>query len=115
MRFTVIAVASLVAACGSSTQVTYEKDVRPLMTARCTSCHVEGGIAPFALTTYEQVAAVKEAVVVAVKNRTMPPYLAAPGCTEYADDQNLTDAQMAMLEAWAKDGAPRGTPTGAPP
>ena len=97
--------------CGSSNQVTYEKDVRPVMEARCVSCHSAGGIAPFELTTYEQVAAVKDAVALAVKNRSMPPYLAAPGCTEYADDQNLTDEQIAMLQTFASTGAPRGTVT----
>ncbi len=97
--------------CGSSNQITYEKDVRPVMEARCVSCHSAGGIAPFELTTYEQVAAVKDAVALAVKNRTMPPYLAAPGCTEYADDQNLTDKQIAMLQTFASTGAPRGTVT----
>ncbi len=115
VRVSWLAAMVVVSACGASTQVTYEKDVRPLMEARCTSCHVEGGIAPFSLTTYEQVAAVKDAIAVSVKNRTMPPYLAAPGCTEYADDQNLTDAQIAMLEAWAKEGATRGTATGQKP
>jgi hypothetical protein len=94
-----------------TTWVTYEKDVRPVMEARCVSCHSAGGIAPFELTTYEQVAAVKDAVALAVKNRTMPPYLAAPGCTEYADDQNLTDEQIAMLQTFASTGAPRGTVT----
>lgn len=111
MRVTPVLATLLLLACGGA-QPTYEKDVRPLMEARCTSCHAEGGIAPFALTSYEQVSSMKSAIAVAVKNRTMPPYLAAPGCTEYADDQNLTDAQIAMLETWAKDGAPRGTPTG---
>lgn len=115
MRPALLGACLLSVACGSTSQPNYEKDVRPLMEARCTSCHVEGGIAPFALTTYEQVAAVKEAIVVAVKNRTMPPYLAAPGCTEYEDDQNLTDAQISMVESWAKDGALRGTPTTARP
>jgi hypothetical protein len=87
MRFTPAFLLIILMACGSASP-TYEKDVRPLMESRCTSCHVEGGIAPFALTSYEQVAAVKDAIALAVKNRTMPPYLAAPGCAEYADDQN---------------------------
>ncbi|MBE2252730.1 MAG: hypothetical protein IAE78_24580 [Myxococcus sp.] len=111
MRVVPVFALTVLFSCGSSTQVTYEKDVRPLMEARCTSCHAEGGIAPFALTSYEQVAAMKEAVAHAVKHRTMPPYLAAPGCAEYADDQNLTDEQIAMLQTFASTGAPRGTVT----
>jgi hypothetical protein len=96
-------------ACGAP-PLTFEKDVRPLMQQRCTSCHVEGGIAPFALTSYEQVVSMKDAIVLAVKNRTMPPWLAGRGCADYADDQSLTDAEIAMLEKWVNEGAVRGTP-----
>jgi hypothetical protein len=113
MRVTPALAALVLSACGSSTQLTFEKDVRPLIEARCTSCHVEGGIAPFALTTYEQVFAMRSAIALSTKNRTMPPYLAAPGCAEYADDQNLTDEQIAMLDTWAKEGGARGTATAA--
>lgn len=111
MRLSPALVVALLTGCGA--QVTYEKDVRPLMEARCVSCHIEGGIAPFGLTSYEQVAAMRSAIAVATKNRTMPPYLAGPGCAEYADDQTLSDAQIAMLDTWAKEGGVRGTPSGA--
>lgn len=113
MRLIPAIVGVLLVSCGSP-QVTYERDVRPVMESRCTSCHSTGGIAPFELTTYEQVAALKDAIAFSVKNRTMPPYLAAPGCTEYADDQNLSDEQIAMLQTFASTGAQRGTVTKPP-
>lgn len=102
----------LLTACGAAKPATptWEADVKPLMTASCVSCHVEGGIAPFALTSYEQVSAMKDAVRRAVESRRMPPYLAGEGCTDYADDQRLTAEQVAMLGAWADAGAPRGSP-----
>lgn len=96
-------------ACGSN-DVTYEKDVRPLLEANCVSCHVSGGIAPFALTSFAEASAVKEAIVDAVKSRAMPPYLAGPGCTEYADDLRLSDEQISLIERWVANGAQRGTP-----
>lgn len=113
--FPALALVALVSACGSSSnQVTWEKDISPLMEARCTSCHVEGGIAPFELTSFETAKDLKDAIALAVKNRTMPPYLAAPGCTEYADDQNLTAEEIEKVQAWAAAGAPRGTPGSGP-
>src|SRR5690349_16461633 len=35
--------------------LTYYADAKPILDARCGSCHVEGGIAPFPLTTYAEV------------------------------------------------------------
>ena len=32
--------------------LTYWHDIKPILDARCTGCHVEGGHAPFALTSY---------------------------------------------------------------
>ena len=114
-RLTFVLVAGFITACGTAKSTpTYEKDIKPLMEARCVSCHAQGGIAPFALTTFEQVHAQKDAVQAAVEARRMPPYLAGPGCTEYADDQNLTAAEIALIGAWATGGAPQGTPTGSP-
>lgn len=101
----------LLSACGTAKPApTWEADVKPLMAASCVSCHVEGGIAPFALTSYEQVSAMKDAVRLAVESRRMPPYLAGDGCADYADDQRLSPEQVAMLGAWAEAGAPRGGP-----
>ncbi|MFO0601306.1 MAG: hypothetical protein U0228_38715 [Myxococcaceae bacterium] len=110
MRGSLSALVLLALASSCTRTPTWETDVRPLMAGSCQGCHVEGGIAPFALTTYEQAVAMKDDIVAATKNRTMPPYLAGPNCAEYADDQRLSDEQIAMLENWAKGGTPKGTP-----
>jgi Copper type II ascorbate-dependent monooxygenase, C-terminal domain len=87
---------------------TYVRDIQPLVEAKCSGCHSEGGIAPFVLETYEQVSAMKDAVAAAVTARTMPPWLAAEGCTDYRGDRSLTDEQIDIINEWAKAGAPQG-------
>jgi hypothetical protein len=37
------------------TKVTYAREVRAVLQARCTSCHSPGGPAPMPLTTYDEV------------------------------------------------------------
>src|SRR5262245_37221786 len=37
----------------ASRQVTFTKDVAPIMQAKCQTCHRPGAIAPFSLLTYE--------------------------------------------------------------
>ncbi len=86
----------------------YFEDVKPIIDAKCTGCHVEGGIAPFALTSFDAVSTAKGAVSGAVASRRMPPWLAAPGCNTYTDDRSLSDAQIATITAWVEQGAPAG-------
>ena len=51
------------AACGGrppntvppSAAPTFHKDVQPIVQRSCGNCHVQGGIAPFALQTYQDV------------------------------------------------------------
>ena len=89
--------------------VTYHKDIRPIIEARCLGCHVQGGVGPFQLDTWEMVQAFKGPVVNAVKIRKMPPWLADDtNCTKTRDSQRLTDAQLALFTKWEADGYPEG-------
>src|SRR5690349_8019314 len=97
------------AACSSSNDdasdgatLTFYKDAKPLVDAYCVGCHSEGNIAPFALTTPEQVVAHKQDMVTAVVSREMPPWPPASGCAEYSSDRSLTDAQIATLKGWVE-------------
>ncbi|MFZ5438778.1 MAG: hypothetical protein ACOZQL_02155 [Myxococcota bacterium] len=81
---------------------TYHQDVKPILDARCANCHVAGGIAPFALETYAQAAAMAPAIADAVQSGRMPPWHAAKGEVEYLRNPSLTDEQKAAIVGWAK-------------
>ncbi|MFL5320423.1 MAG: hypothetical protein ACJ790_12255 [Myxococcaceae bacterium] len=104
-------------ACGPSQAVksdplpqgpTYYQDVAPLLAKNCNGCHVEGGIAPFALTTPDNAVAYSSAIVTATKSKIMPPWPPGADSPAYAHDRRLSDDQLAMLETWAAAGAPLG-------
>jgi hypothetical protein len=69
---------------------------------------VAGGIAPFALDRYEDVLLHRLAIEDVVPSRVMPPWLAAPGCTDYYEDRSLSDQQIDLVMRWLRAGAPRG-------
>jgi hypothetical protein len=68
---------------------TYYQDIQPILESRCTGCHLEGGIAPFALDSYEKVSTYADAVAASVTQKTMPPWLAGPADVEYLADPQL--------------------------
>lgn len=94
---------------------TWHQDVAPIITGRCQGCHVEGGIAPFALSSYETTKILAPAVAAAVANGSMPPFGAreTDECQPphpWKDDIRLDDEQIAILRAWSDAGAPPGDP-----
>jgi len=93
---------------------TYYRDVKPVVDVKCTGCHVEGGIAPFALTTLEQVTAQKAAIQGAVESRTMPPWPASDACASYLGDRSLSADQIKTIGDWVTGGAPAGDPADEP-
>lgn len=90
--------------------ITWHRDVRPLVETHCESCHSPGNIAPYPMTNFDEVYALRELVGLTVSAGTMPPWLAASGCTDYSDDRSLTEEQIAMFTGWVDEGAPLGRP-----
>lgn len=96
-------------ACGPPAP-TWHADVRPIVEGRCASCHSDGGVAPFALGSHEDVAAVGELVGNAVGSGAMPPWPAVPADVAFDGDPSLSDEQIATVEAWVDAGMPEGDP-----
>ena len=88
---------------------TFYKDVMPITQQSCGGCHTEGGIAPFAMDTYEQVKAHAPNISSAVESRRMPPWLASDDCGgPFVNNRRLSDAQIDTIKRWAAEGAPAG-------
>ena len=98
-------------------QVTFSKDVAPILQQKCQQCHRPGAIAPMSLLTYEQVRSFAPLIRDKVSHRKMPPYFIDRnvGIQEYKDDRGLTDEQIATIVAWIDAGAPEGNPADLPP
>jgi peroxiredoxin/mono/diheme cytochrome c family protein len=95
--------------------VTYVKDIAPLLSKRCVSCHQSGDIAPFALTGYRQAAAWAETIREVVNDGRMPPWHADPAHGKFSNDPRLTAAEKELIAAWVRNGTPRGEGAEPPP
>jgi hypothetical protein len=95
------------AAAGTSA-LTYFKDVKPIVDAKCVQCHAAGGIAPFSLTNFDEVKPHAAAMKSAVASRIMPPWLATQGCNDYKGDISLSDEQIKTIATWADGQTPMG-------
>lgn len=101
---------------GTDPGVTYFQDVKPLVDAKCVGCHSADGIAPFPLTTYEELVEMAGVALVNVENKTMPPWPPNPDCNDYFGDRSMSDEQIALFKAWVEGGRLMGdAATAAPP
>ena len=96
-------------------EVTFTRDIAPIVFQSCVSCHRQGGPAPFSLTTYDEVRRRATQIATVTKSRFMPPWKVEPRVSHFVGQDPLTDAQIASLAAWATNGAPQGDPAALPP
>ena len=98
----------------AAAEVTYHERIQRIVQARCETCHRDGGPAPFALSTLEQVKRRKGMIEWVVEDRIMPPWYAADGTGPWSNDTGLTDAEREDLLTWINAGTPAGDPAHAP-
>ena len=92
---------------------TFARDIRPLLAAHCTACHVDGGSAPMPLTTAEELRPWARAIRAQVLTRRMPKWHAARGYGAFLNDATLTPYEQAVFTGWLDAGMPDGIPRAA--
>src|SRR5215218_4166972 len=96
----------------SHPQVTFSKDVAPILQKACQSCHRPNNIAPMSLLTYEDARPWARSIRAKVSEREMPPWYIdrAVGIQKFDPDPSLSDAEIATIVKWVDGGSLRGNP-----
>ncbi|MEX0641562.1 MAG: redoxin domain-containing protein, partial [Pirellulales bacterium] len=94
---------------------TYAKHIAPILNEHCVRCHREGEIAPFALTSYEEIAGWGDTIAEVVRKGRMPPWHASPEHGKFANDARLADAEKQLIYDWVINGLPEGDLADLPP
>lgn len=97
------------AAAATGAAVPTFKDVRPILLQKCASCHMQGGIAPFPLTSAQDAAARAELIYAVVRSGAMPPWMPGKDSPAFIgqDRRILTASEKRTIEQWVKGGAKR--------
>jgi hypothetical protein len=93
-------------------QVTFSKDIAPILQQHCQNCHHPGTIAPMSLLTYDQVRPWAKSIKAKVAAREMPPWFIEKniGVKDFENDTSLTDKEIETITKWVDNGAPQGNP-----
>ena len=102
-------------------EVTFSRDIAPILQRSCQKCHRPDSLAPMSLIDYDEARpwarAMKFRTGLRDKQGVMPPWYIEKniGIQRFKDDPSLNDEEIAMIAAWADNGAPRGDPADLPP
>jgi hypothetical protein len=100
---------------GPSGGPTFNRDVAPIVFARCTPCHRPGEAAPFPLLTHDDFARRAGQIALVIEDRIMPPWKPDPGYGEFLQERRLSTRELATLLAWIDGDAAQGEPADLPP
>ena len=95
-------------AAGPAADVTWSKQVAPLIARLCRQCHRQGDVAPFPLETYEDARKRARQIAEVTARRFMPPWKASQPVGVFRHERRLTTSEIATFARWAALGAPRG-------
>jgi hypothetical protein len=113
-RFTVVAQRSTTGTDAPQSQVTYNRDIAPILYRSCALCHRPGEAGPFPLLTYADAKSHARQIAAVTKSRFMPPWLPDEGELKFADELRLSAGEIARIQAWVDQGAPEGNPADLP-
>jgi len=101
-------------------QVTFSKDIAPILQRSCENCHRPDGAGPMSLITYQEVRRygqrIKERTAIRDRMGAMPPWYVEKdiGIQHYKNDPSLSDEDLARIQAWVDNGMPQGDPADMP-
>jgi hypothetical protein len=94
--------------------LSYWADTKVIIDAKCAPCHVDGGIAPMALTAYDEVEPYVDLIEVSVRDEVMPPWTANIPFDYVIGDRRLSPEHKEIMLSWLAQGAPEGDPDDEP-
>jgi hypothetical protein len=102
---------------GAREQVTFSKDVAPILQAKCQECHQPNSIAPMSLITFQEARPWARSIKERVMTRQMPPWHIdqGVGVQKFKNDMSLTNEQISTIVRWVDGGALQGDPKDLPP
>lgn len=88
--------------------VTFAKDIAPIIYNKCTNCHRPGEIGPMSFTNYNEVKLYAAMVKYTTQIKYMPPWQTNPSYSRVMDENFLTDTEIQLIADWVDNGTPYG-------
>ncbi|MCI4671701.1 MAG: T9SS type A sorting domain-containing protein [Bacteroidia bacterium] len=112
--FTVLSLAIILSFQGMHAQVTFTKDIAPIIYNNCTPCHRPGEIGPMPFTNYNEVMNWGGMIAYVTDINYMPPWKTDRNFSTFQGERFLTATQKQLIQDWVNAGMPQGNPNDEP-
>ncbi len=92
----------------------WSTDIAPILYNSCTSCHHEGGLAPFSLLSYQDAFDNRFDISNDVTSKKMPPWPPDAAYRRFAHERILSTVDINKINQWIVGGSPSGDTSLAP-
>lgn len=93
---------------GDGPQLTFNRDIAPILFQRCAECHRDGEIGPMELIDYDEVVGWGEMILEVIDEGRMPPWHADPKIGEFAGAREMPSRERDLIARWLDLGMPEG-------
>ena len=80
-----------------SGDITYSNQIVRIFNKRCVECHRDGELAPFTLTSYEDVLGWEDTICEVIADNRMPPWFANPEHGKFRNDCRLSEEEKELV------------------
>jgi len=87
--------------------LSYQEDIAPIFLRRCARCHVDNGLAPWAMSSHRMLQGWSPMVREVLLTKRMPPGQIDMAVGEWSHINEIDDNELAKLIAWIDAGARR--------
>lgn len=93
---------------GADAEVSYVKEVAPILVRKCVVCHRPGDVGSWVMSDFRKVKGMSAMMQEVLLTRRMPPWGADPHFGKFVNDGSLEVPEAQTLLRWIEQGAPRG-------
>lgn len=94
--------------------LTFHRDIVPILNQHCVECHRDSEIGPFSLTQYEEVVGWGQMMIEVIEQKRMPPWHADESIGHFAGQRRVSDKELNLIRRWVDQGMTEGDPGDAP-
>ncbi len=109
-KLSTLIMCAALASAAAAQSVNFSEHISPIIYNNCTKCHRLAEVAPFPLTSYNEVASRSQMIKDVTGLRYMPPWMPDRTFSKLLDERYLTDEQIRLIADWVDAGAPQGDP-----
>jgi hypothetical protein len=88
-------------------QISYQDEIVPIVQRRCAACHVDDGLAPWAMVSHRMMQGWSPMIREVLITRRMPPGQIDMQIGEWGDIHHITEDELITLVHWIDSGARR--------